>query len=113
MNTLQPQLAGSPHRGVISGAEQELGPNVIGLVHQYSATLNRVARAIARDASEAEDIVQETFLRVLRHQNELAELRDARTWLIRITWNLGLDRKRRPKRGPNLMISKRWLDVCR
>jgi RNA polymerase sigma-70 factor (ECF subfamily) len=100
MNTLQPQLAGSPHQGVISGTEPELGPNVVGLVHQYSAMLNRVARAITRDASEAEDIVQETFLRVLRHQNELAELRDARTWLIRITWNLALDRKRRARTRP-------------
>jgi RNA polymerase sigma-70 factor (ECF subfamily) len=73
---------------------------VTGLVHQYSAMLNRVARSITRNTSEAEDIVQETFLRVLRHQNDLAELRDARTWLIRICWNLALDRKRRAKTQP-------------
>jgi RNA polymerase sigma-70 factor (ECF subfamily) len=42
-------------------------------------------------------VVQETFLRVLRHKNKLAELQDARTWLVRITWNLALDRKRRAK----------------
>jgi RNA polymerase sigma-70 factor (ECF subfamily) len=100
MSTLKRQLAGSPHRGVISGTKQERGPNVIGLVHQYSAMLNRVARSITRNTSEADDIVQETFLRVLRHQNDLAELRDARTWLIRITWNLALDRKRRAKTRP-------------
>jgi RNA polymerase sigma-70 factor, ECF subfamily len=64
---------------------------------QYSAVLNRVARSVTRDASEAEDVVQETFLRALRHHNKLPELRDTRTWLIRITWNLALDRRRRAK----------------
>ena len=67
------------------------------MVYQYSTLLNRVARSLTRDASEAEDVVQETFLRALRHHNKLAELRDTRTWLMRITWNLALDRKRRVK----------------
>jgi RNA polymerase sigma-70 factor, ECF subfamily len=57
----------------------------------------RVARSVTRDASEAEDVVQETFLRALRHHNKLPELRDTRTWLIHITWNLALDRRRRAK----------------
>jgi RNA polymerase sigma-70 factor, ECF subfamily len=42
-------------------------------------------------------VVQETFLRALRHHNKLPELRDTRTWLIRIAWNLALDRKRRAR----------------
>ena len=49
---------------------------------------------------EAEDVVQETFLRVLRHREKLAELRDPRVWLVRIAWNLVLDRKRRSKARP-------------
>lgn len=101
MGTFQRQLAGPPDQTVISRSEQELGMNVSALVHQYSAMLHRVARSISRDASEAEDIVQETFLRVVRHEQELADLRDAQTWLVRITWNLALDRKRRAKRRPH------------
>jgi RNA polymerase sigma-70 factor, ECF subfamily len=83
----------------VSGSvpEQDLNTIVIAMVYQYSALLNRVARSVTRDASEAEDVVQETFLRVLRHHNKLAELQDARTWLVRITWNLALDRKRRAR----------------
>jgi RNA polymerase sigma-70 factor, ECF subfamily len=100
MSTSQWQLAGSPERGMTPNALQADGTNVIALVHQYSGMLTRVARSITRNASEAEDIVQETFLRVLRHHSKLAELRDARTWLIRITWNLALDRKRRTKTRP-------------
>jgi RNA polymerase sigma-70 factor, ECF subfamily len=77
--------------------------------------LTRVARSVTRNASEAEDIVQETFLRVLGHHSELAELRDARTWLIRITWNLALDRKRRAKTRPqfdNFEERTRSLAAC-
>jgi RNA polymerase sigma-70 factor (ECF subfamily) len=44
--------------------------------------------------------VQEAFLRVLRHRETLAEVRDQRVWLIRIVWNIVLDRKRRAKTRP-------------
>jgi RNA polymerase sigma-70 factor (ECF subfamily) len=53
-----------------------------------------------RNATDAEDAVQETFLRVLRHRDTLHELRDQRVWLIRIVWNVVLDRKRRMKTRP-------------
>jgi RNA polymerase sigma-70 factor (ECF subfamily) len=70
------------------------------LVQEYSSTLYRVAFSISRNSAEAEDMVQETFLRVLRHRDRLPEIRDARVWLIRIVWNLVLDRKRRQKTRP-------------
>ncbi len=70
------------------------------LVDQYASTLYRVAFSIVRNASDAEDAVQETFLRVLRHKETLGEIRDHRVWLIRIVWNIVLDRKRRAKTRP-------------
>ena len=44
--------------------------------------------------------VQETYLRVLRHRDSLGEIRDPRVWLVRIVWNVVLDRKRRAKTRP-------------
>jgi RNA polymerase sigma-70 factor (ECF subfamily) len=70
------------------------------LVDQYASTLYRVAFSILRNSSDAEDAVQETFLRVLRHRDTLGEVRDHRVWLIRIVWNIVLDRKRRAKTRP-------------
>ena len=70
------------------------------LVDQYAATLYRVAFSVLRNASDAEDAVQEAFLRVLRHRGTLHEIRDHRVWLIRIVWNIVLDRKRRAKTRP-------------
>lgn len=62
---------------------------------EHSALLFRVAFSVLRNASDAEDVVQETFLRVLKHQKKLATIESPRVWLVRIAWNLSLDRKRR------------------
>jgi RNA polymerase sigma-70 factor (ECF subfamily) len=70
------------------------------LVGQYAGTLYRVAFSVLRNASDAEDAVQEAFLRVLKHRDTLDEVRDHRVWLIRIVWNIVLDRKRRAKTRP-------------
>jgi RNA polymerase sigma-70 factor (ECF subfamily) len=78
-------------------AEQEA---LAALVSQYAGTLYRVAYSVLRNASDAEDAVQEVFLRVLRHKDTLGEVRDQRVWLIRIVWNIVLDRKRRAKTRP-------------
>jgi RNA polymerase sigma-70 factor (ECF subfamily) len=67
------------------------------LVDTHAGTLYRVAYSVVRHAEDAEDVVQETYIRVLRHAGKLQEIRDARVWLIRIAWNLSLDRKRRRK----------------
>ena len=78
-------------------AEEEA---LAGLVSQYSGTLYRVAYSVLRNPSDAEDAVQEAFMRVLRHRDTLSEVRDQRVWLIRIVWNIVLDRKRRSKTRP-------------
>jgi RNA polymerase sigma-70 factor, ECF subfamily len=70
------------------------------LVTEYASTLYRVAFSVLRNPADAEDAVQEAFMRVLRHRNMLAEVRDRRVWLIRIVWNIVLDRKRRAKTRP-------------
>ena len=70
------------------------------LVDQYAGALYRVAFSVLRNAADAEDAVQEAFLRVLRHRDKLSEVRDRRVWLIRIVWNIVLDRKRRARTRP-------------
>jgi RNA polymerase sigma-70 factor (ECF subfamily) len=73
---------------------------VSALVDEYSPSLYRVAYSVLRNAADAEDAVQEAFVRVLRHRDQLGEVRDQRVWLIRIVWNVVLDRKRRVKSHP-------------
>lgn len=65
------------------------------LVGTYSPLLFRVAHSVLRSRTEAEDTVQDVFVRVLEHRRALAAVRDMRVWLVRIAWNLALDRRRR------------------
>ena len=74
-----------------AGSEVDLA----ALVGTYSALLFRVAHSLLRSRTEAEDVVQDVFVRVIEHRLSLVAVRDMRVWLIRITWNLALDRRRR------------------
>ncbi len=73
---------------------------ISSLVDQYAGTLYRVAYSVLRNTADAEDAVQEAYVRVLRHRDSLSEIRDPRVWLVRIVWNVVLDRKRRAKTRP-------------
>jgi RNA polymerase sigma-70 factor, ECF subfamily len=75
---------------------------ISGLATHHSALLFRVAFSVLRHANDAEDVVQETFLRVLKNQRKLASIENPRIWLVRIAWNLALDRKRRLRSTPLL-----------
>src|SRR5215813_3433701 len=100
MSSFEAQVAGWFYTQPVLKTREDVSEIITALVAEYSTTLYRVAYSVTRNSAEAEDIVQETFLRVLRHQNKLGEIRDARVWLVRITWNLALDRKRRSKTRP-------------
>ena len=73
----------------------EVEPDVTALVATYSGVLYRVAFSVLRNMAEAEDVVQDTFVRVLEKRGSLGEVREFRPWLVRIAWNLALDRRRR------------------
>jgi len=68
------------------------------LVREYARHVHAVAYSIVRDHHDAEDIAQETFLRVLRQKSPLAEVENPRAWLGRIAYNLSLDKVRDRKR---------------
>lgn len=83
----------SPVLSSIKSAGSEV--DLTALVETYSALLFRVVYSVLRSRAEAEDVVQDTFVRVLEHRRTLPEVRDMRIWLVRIAWNLAIDRRRR------------------
>ncbi len=95
--------ARAQHSEAAAGVDAAMATDgaVAALVPVYSRLLFRVAHAVLRSRADAEDVVQETFLRVLRHRGSLREVREMRVWLVRIAWNLALDRARR--RAPEQM----------
>lgn len=67
------------------------------LVHRQSRFVFRVAFAVLRHVQDAEDVVQETFIRVHRSGTAL-RIHDERAFLATTAWRLAVDRRRRQKR---------------
>lgn len=65
------------------------------IMRRYNQRLFRVARAVVRDDAEAEDIVQESYVRAFTHLETFRGEAQLSTWLIRIALNEALGRKRR------------------
>ena len=75
------------------------GPNRLeDLVNTYETTLYRAALAILGDAHEAEDAVQDAFLRCLEKAPDFESPAHARAWLLRVTVNGCKSRLRAPWR---------------
>lgn len=55
----------------------------------------RVARALVRDPADADDLVQETFLRAYRYWHTFERGSDCRRWLSQICRNVLFDSRRR------------------
>lgn len=70
-------------------------PDLVTLVRQHQAGLWRYLRALGCDATTAEDLIQETFLRVLHrpfeHRNDAA----TGAYLRRVAHNLFISHRRR------------------
>jgi RNA polymerase sigma-70 factor, ECF subfamily len=64
-------------------------------VREHARLVYRIAYAALRNHHDAEDATQETFLRVLRYRQKLAEVRELKTWLARIAWRVALGRRSR------------------
>lgn len=64
------------------------------LVQQYQQPAFRLAYLLLGDADEAEDVAQETFLRVFRALDRFDASRPMLPWLLSITANLARNRRR-------------------
>jgi RNA polymerase sigma-70 factor (ECF subfamily) len=62
-----------------------------GLVERQSRFVFRVAYAVLRNSSDAEDVVQETFLKLYRSRS-WEEIRDEKAFLARSAWRIAVDR---------------------
>ena len=70
------------------------------LVDKYENTLFRAALAILGDVQEAEDAVQETFLRYLEKRPALRDGDHEKAWLLKVTANRCKSVLRARKRHP-------------
>jgi RNA polymerase sigma-70 factor (ECF subfamily) len=86
------------------------------LMRRYNQRLYRVSRGILRDDSEAEDVMQDAYVRAYEHLRQFAGRAAFATWLTRIAIHEALARKRRrgrldeldalPANGESMAIMK-------
>ncbi len=76
------------------------------LVKEHARLLYRIAYAVLRSHADAEDAVQETFLRVLRYGGRLAHVEEPKTWLARIAWRVAVDKSKRRKRRNEVTLER-------
>src|SRR5947209_19970811 len=85
--------------------EQVVSPVLAGdtvlyelLMRRYNQRLYRVTRAILRDDAEAEDVMQDAYVRAYEHLSQFAGRSQFATWLTRIAIHEALARSQRRRR---------------
>ncbi len=82
---------------LLRGCQRRDDDAVRELTRRYNQRLFRIARGILRDDTAAEDVVQETYIRVFTHLDQFRGDSSVGTWLVRIAINLALGRLRSRK----------------
>lgn len=72
------------------------------IMRRYNQRLYRVTRAILRNDSEAEDVIQDAYVRAYEHLDQFAGKAAFSTWLTRIAIHAALARRRRSRRVEEL-----------
>ncbi len=82
------------------------------IIRRYNGRLFRIARSILRNDAEAEDAVQDAYVRAFLSLGELRDAHSLSTWLGRIAANeaLGRLRRRRPVVGLEAVENKHSFD---
>lgn len=97
--------AGTGQAGIAQGPEPrewtsgwpQTPPEFEALIDTFQDRLVRYAFCRLKDVGEAEDIVQEVFLKAYARRNELCNVSHVAPYLYRMIANLCIDRLRRPK----------------
>jgi RNA polymerase sigma-70 factor (ECF subfamily) len=84
---------------VVTNDSTALDAQFIGLVERHSGFIFRVAYAVLRNSHDAEDVVQETFLKLYRGR-AWRDIQDEPSFLARMAWRIAVGRVRRRHENP-------------
>lgn len=73
-------------------------PPSVAETEKYRSRVTRYIGSMLRDAAEAEDLTQETLLRVFQQQDKLRDPAALEAWIYRIATRVSLDRLRQRQR---------------
>jgi len=91
----RPDLSEYPDEDLVALVRRGEGEAFRVLMQRYNRRLYRVARGVVRDDGEAEDVVQEAYVRAYAALGDFRGEAGLATWLTRIVLNEALGRLRR------------------
>ena len=71
-----------------------------GLVRPHFEALYRSARRMTQSKQDAEDLLQEVFIKALSWLDELEKIEFPRAWLMKVMYNTFVDQARKEQRSP-------------
>jgi RNA polymerase sigma-70 factor (ECF subfamily) len=80
-------------------------PTFQAVIRKHNQRLYRIARAVLRHDADAEDAVQETFIKAFADLRWLDQVEDYSAWLARIALNVSIDKLRQSRRRNELTES--------
>ncbi|OHA89095.1 MAG: hypothetical protein A2741_01715 [Candidatus Zambryskibacteria bacterium RIFCSPHIGHO2_01_FULL_43_27] len=89
-------------RSYLAGEERAFSE----LVRRYEKRLQNFVFRATGDTSRAEDLVQETFLRVVRHLHRFDHTKKFSTWIYHIASNLAKNELRNRSRDPVVLFQR-------
>lgn len=106
-------MVSSPHseplrvglQTAIDDARRGSEDKLTNLMRQHNQRMYRIARSILRDDAEAEDVVQDVFIKAFTDLDTLRDDEKVGAWLSRITVNMSISRLRLLKRQENAITS--------
>lgn len=106
MAQLQPDIVARSDLDLVSRAQARDAGAFRAIMRMHNQKLYRLARSIVRNDSEAEDIVQETYVTAFAHLASFRGEASLSTWLSRIAINEALGRLRRGRRAAQVITSE-------
>jgi len=98
------QTNGFDEAALVAQAQQGGVEAFTELVNRYESNIFRLARHITQNPEDAEDILQETFLKAYEHLKDFQGASKFYTWLVRIAVNQSLMKLRKRKSDASVSL---------
>ena len=108
MSTIQPNIEQpvSEEMALVRRAKRGDDQAFEELVRRYDRNVFRIAQHITQNREDAEDVVQEAFLKAYKNLEKFQEQSKFYTWLVRIAVNEALMKLRRRKPGRTVSLDE-------
>jgi RNA polymerase sigma-70 factor (ECF subfamily) len=101
-----PTFAGIDEAALVDKARERDARAFAELVRRYEAKIFRLAQHITQNREDAEDVLQETFLKAYEHLDQFQGQSKFYTWIVRIAVNQALMKLRRRKTDRSVSLDE-------